>query len=137
MTIDPRLLWKTRLFTAVVVLSSALGNFALGWGMKQVPAVGVSPIAYVHAIFSPWVLAGITLLILWTLARLAMLSWADLTYVLPVTSLGYVATALMGKFFLAEEISTARWLGTILIVAGMVLVSRTRPDTTQPRGHRE
>ena len=60
---------------------------------------------YLAAIFSPWVMLGISLLILWLLSRMALLSWADLSYVLPVTSLGYVATALIGRFFLNEQIT--------------------------------
>ena len=74
------------------------------------------------AIFTPWVALGIALLILWLLSRMVLLSWADLSYVLPVTSLGYVANALMGHFFLGEHITLARWSGTLLIVAGTVLV---------------
>ncbi len=78
-------------------------------------------------IFSPYVLLGITLLILWLLSRMALLSWADLSYVLPVTSLGYVASALIGRFFLGEQISPVRWGGTLLIVAGTVLVGLGSP----------
>jgi drug/metabolite transporter (DMT)-like permease len=122
---DARLRWKTRVFAIIVILSNALGNFALAWGMRHRPAaLTLSPLDYVAAIFSPYVLLGITLLILWLLSRMALLSWADLSYVLPVTSCGYVASALIGRFFLGEQISAVRWGGTLLIVAGTVLVGR-------------
>jgi drug/metabolite transporter (DMT)-like permease len=42
-----------------------------------------------------------------------------------------VLTALVGKFFLAEEVSPQRWLGTLLIVAGVALVGRTNPNTAR------
>jgi drug/metabolite transporter (DMT)-like permease len=58
---------------------------------------------------------------------MAMLSWADLSYVLPLTSIGYVMTALAGRFFLHEEISRWRWAGIALIVMGVTLVARTAP----------
>ena len=74
------------------------------------------------------------MLILWMLSRLTLLSWADLSFVLPVTSLGYVLAALMGKLFLAEEVSWPRWAGTLLIVAGIALVGATYPRTTRPHG---
>ncbi|MEZ5355484.1 MAG: DMT family transporter [Bryobacteraceae bacterium] len=77
------------------------------------------------ALLDPWVLAGIALLIVWTVARMALLSWADLSFVLPVTSIGYVLNALIGRFFLNETITPERWLGTVLIVAGSILVART------------
>jgi uncharacterized membrane protein len=117
---DARLKWKTRVFAIIVVLSNAFGNFFLDRGMRG--RVTATPVEYVTAILTPWVLAGITLLILWLLSRMALLSWADLSYVLPVTSLGYAASALMGRFLLNEHITPHRWAGTLLIVAGTILV---------------
>ncbi len=80
---------------------------------------------YIQAIFTPWVMLGVALLILWLVSRMALLSWADLSYVLPVTSIGYVASVLLGRIFLDEQVSLARWGGTILIVIGTVLVGRS------------
>jgi uncharacterized membrane protein len=117
-----RLIWKTRLFTVIVILTNTLGNFAIARGMKRLPAPADSPLGLIQAIFTPWVALGITLLIIWLLSRMALLSWADLSYMLPMTSLGYVANALMGRFFLGEHITMARWSGTALIIAGTVLV---------------
>jgi drug/metabolite transporter (DMT)-like permease len=117
-----RLEWKTRLFAAIVILSNTLGNFFIARGMRGLAVPANSALHMVLAIFTPWVALGIALLILWLLSRMVLLSWADLSYVLPVTSLGYVANALMGHFFLGEHITMARWSGTLLIVAGTMLV---------------
>lgn len=122
---DARLQWKTRVFAVIVILSNALGNFSLAWGMRN--RTTLSLVDYLAAIFSPWVMLGISLLILWLLSRMALLSWADLSYVLPVTSLGYVASAFIGRFFLSEQITPERWMGTLLIVAGTVLVGLGSP----------
>jgi drug/metabolite transporter (DMT)-like permease len=74
----------------------------------------------------------VVLLILWMASRMALLSWADLSYVLPVTSVGYVLVALAGKILLHEQISTRRWAGIILIMAGVALVSgTTHPQTVK------
>jgi len=121
--------WKSPLFAAIVILSNSLGNFFIARGMKHLDIPEGAPLRMVQAIFTPWVALGICLLILWLLSRMAFLSWADLTYVMPVTSLGYVANALMGYFFLGEHITPARWAGTFLIVSGTVLVGLgTRHD---------
>ena len=114
--------WKTRLFAAIVILSNTLGNFFIARGMRRLAVPADSAVHMVLAIFTPWVALGVALLILWLLSRMVLLSWADLSYVLPVTSLGYVANALMGHFFLSEHITLQRWSGTLLIVAGTVLV---------------
>ncbi len=99
-----------------MVASNVLGNFALSVGMKQATGNLVS------ALLQPWVLAGIGLLIFWTLARMALLSWADLSYVLPTTAVGYVLNALLGRYFLGETVTSERWMGTLLIVGGAALV---------------
>lgn len=119
----------TKLLTLVVILSNVLGNFALSWGLKTA-ALGSTPLAFVRGIFSPWVLAGIGLLILWMITRMALLSWADLSYVLPVTSLGYILSAVLGRIAYDEQISWPRWAGMLLIVSGMSLVGLTKPKTT-------
>lgn len=77
----------------------------------------------------PWVFGGILLLSGWVLSRMALLSWADLSYVIPVTSVGFVLNAVMGAVFLGEVITPTRWLGTLCIVGGTVLVGLTAPKT--------
>ncbi len=127
---------KTLALTVVVVLTNVLGNFSLSWGMKHTGG-DLTPWGILRSVFTPWVLAGIGLLIVWLLSRLTLLSWADLTFVLPVTSVGYVLAAGMGKLFLAEQVSWERWMGTLLIVAGTVLVGTTYPRTTPPASRRQ
>lgn len=117
---DARLRWKTRVFAIIVILSNAFGNFFLDRGMHG--RITATPFEYVAVLLTPWVMAGISLLILWLLSRMALLSWADLSYVLPVTSFGYVASTLLGHFILNEHITPQRWAGTLLIVAGTILV---------------
>jgi len=125
-----RLKHKTWVMTTFVILTQVLGNWALTWGMKH-PASGDSTLtAWLSTVFSPWVLLGTMLLILWLLSRMTLLGWADLSYVLPVTAMGYVLTALAGRYFLGEAISYQGWAGTVLIVAGIILVGMTRPNTT-------
>jgi uncharacterized membrane protein len=62
---------------------------------------------------------------------MTLLSWADLSYVLPVTAIGYVLVALVGWLLLGEQIPLKRWAGIVLIVAGVALVSLG----TAPRTH--
>jgi len=111
---------KTRVFALIVILTNTLGNFALAYGMRgQTTSTALD---YIRVIFTPWVMAGIALLIVWLLSRMTLMSWADLSYVLPVTALGYVGNAIMGRFFLNEAVTQSRWAGTLLIVAGTIMV---------------
>jgi len=126
-----RLGLKTWVVTAVVVLANVLGNASLSWGMKQRRApLAWAPLELVAAVFSPWVILGITLLVLWLVGRLALLSWADLSFVVPVTAVGYALAALAGHFLLGEQVSPPRWAGALLIAAGTALVGTTSVRTT-------
>src|SRR5580698_1693511 len=125
---NERLRWKTRFFLALVIVSQPLGNLFLTLGMKH--RVLGSPWDYLVAMFTPQVALGIVLLIVWLLSRMALLSWADLSYVLPLTAVGYIITAIIGRFVLNEQISASRWSGTLLIVAGTALVGMTDSRTT-------
>jgi uncharacterized membrane protein len=125
---------KTRIFTTIVVVTNVLGNSFLSRGMQSVgELVSLSPIPYIRALFNPWVAMGASLLILWLLSHMAMLSWADLSYVLPVTSVAYALVAVVGRVFLHEQVSIARWVGITLIVVGVALVGQTAPRTTLPQ----
>jgi len=122
---------RTALFVAIVVCGNLVGNVLLRAGMRRSTALpALAPTNYVYALLYPWVLVGVLLLIVGVAAQLALLSWADLSYVAPVTSIGYVLTALAGKVFLHEPFSTPRWAAILLITAGVTLVSRTPPSTT-------
>lgn len=122
---------KTKVLTVFVVATNVLGNFSMSWGMKhQAADLGLSPFTYIRLIFTPWVLLGTTLLILWLLSRMTLLGWADLSYVLPVTSIGYVMSAVLGKVFFGEQVTWQRWLGTLFIVIGIVFVGLTTANTT-------
>jgi drug/metabolite transporter (DMT)-like permease len=129
---------KTRIFTAIVVLSNVLGNSFLSRGMRSVgELVSLSPAPYVRALLNPWVALGTSLLIVWLLSTMALLSWADLSYVLPVTSIAYVLVALVGRFVLHEAVSPAHWSGIVLIMFGVALVGTTTPNTLSRHDEQE
>src|SRR4051794_23023970 len=130
MTSDPvRLRFKTWIFTVIVVLSNAFGDYFMKRGMPEGSSLN-TPLEYIAILFQPWVTLGVLLLVVWQLSRMALLSWADLSYVLPVTSVGYVLVALIGRVLLNESISPTRWAGIVLIMAGVALVSGgTAPST--------
>lgn len=117
---------KTRIFTALIIVTNVVGNLLLTMGMRQYGSMlGRPPLAYIHALFQPLVAAGVALLIVWLISQMTILSWADLSYVIPVTSIGYVLAAIAGRVFLNEQVTWHRWCGILLIVLGVMLVSRT------------
>jgi drug/metabolite transporter (DMT)-like permease len=117
-----------------IVFSASVGDVLLSLGMKQVGAISVTRwLSLLIALRNPFVILGILFLLVFFAAYLTALSWADLTYVLPATSLGYVVVALLSKFFLHETVSAGRWLGILLITAGVGFVANG-PSLTKANG---
>lgn len=107
-----------------IVFSAAIGDVLLSVGMKQIGAI--SPGRWLDLLFAirnPFVALGILCLLIFFGSYLTALSWADLTFVLPATALGYVVVALLSKFFLHESVSASRWVGIGLISAGVGIVA--------------
>ena len=125
-----RLRLKTWACAALVILSNVFGNFFLKMGMpNDLP----TPLSYITVLFRPLVALGVSLLIVWMLSRMALFSWADLSYVLPITAVGYVLTAFVSKFFLHENVTPRRWAGVSLIMCGVALVGAASPPQTVAR----
>ncbi|MGC2636262.1 MAG: EamA family transporter [Acidobacteriaceae bacterium] len=117
----------------IVTLTASCGDTFLARGMKSLGPVSLDhPAALIHAIFTPWVASGIVLLIGFFASYLTALSFADLTYVLPATSLGYVLMTLLARFWLHEDVSPWRWLGVLCITAGVGFVTRGPSWTHRP-----
>jgi drug/metabolite transporter (DMT)-like permease len=127
--------FTNRFFIAVIVVTNTIGNIFLGVGMQHMPDFhSISVLAYTAHLLTNWyVVGGTVLLIIWMIAQLSMFTWADLTYVLPVTASAYILTALLSRYFLGERISVARWIGIVIISFGVVLVSETPEDTKHSR----
>lgn len=121
---------KTAVVLTIAVLANSLGNVFLSEGMRHFQPGSTSVLGWLvqaafHLTTSPWMIAGVSLLIVFLVAYLAALSWADLSFVLPATAPAYILTAGLAAVFLHEVVSPARWTGIGLIVAGTVLVARS------------
>lgn len=126
-----RLTSRQYLILALVSICAPLGDTCLSRGMTSLPPITLAhPISLVSAVFTPWIAAGIVLLIGFFASYLTALSWADLTYVLPATAFGNVIVALLSKFWLHETISWQRWAGIVLITVGVGFVAQG-PSLTQ------
>ena len=128
-----RLSLQQYLILAFVSVSVPLGDSCLSQGMTSLPAISVAhPATLIAAVFTPWIALGIALLIGYFASYLTALSWADLTFVMPATAMGYVFMSLLAHFWLHEAISWQRWLGVALITVGAGYVTRGPANTTAP-----
>jgi ceramide glucosyltransferase len=66
-----------------------------------------------------WLWIAVLLMALSFFSFLAMLSWFPVSFVIPATSLAYVAGAFGAKLFLGEQLNATRWAGIFLICLGV------------------
>jgi len=112
------------LVLAGVAIFASVGDSMLSRGMKNIGHISISHLPdLILALRNGWIVGGILFLLAFFAAYMTALSWADLTYVLPATSLGYVVLALIAKFVLHEQVSTLRWVGIGLIAVGVSFVA--------------
>jgi ceramide glucosyltransferase len=117
----------TAFMVLMVVFSSAAGDVFLTRGMKQVGDVSMLdggqlwPAVKKTAGNLNFVL-GVACLAVSFFSFLTVLSWANLSFVVPATAIVYVVTVLGAKFFLKEKIDGMRWAGTFLVCLGVALV---------------
>lgn len=127
----PSKTFRTYSWLLLFLALRAIGNLCLAVGTKRFPeSLAADPRVYLRSMLDPYVAAGIAMLIVALLARLALLSVADLSFVLPMTAVGYVIAAVLGHTFLREAVSPQRWLAVGCIFAGVALVSST-PERSQ------
>ncbi len=119
------MLWALLILMMVVDVA---GNLCMTHGMKQVGAItswspAVLGDALRRAVKTPWLGVGLACFTVAFVAFLALLSMADLSFVLPVTSITYVLNTLGARYLLGERVTASRWAGTACIVAGVTVIS--------------
>jgi drug/metabolite transporter (DMT)-like permease len=136
MKFSHRLHGKTIVMLGVMAVFGALGDVLLRKGMKQVGGITTWTLGALAQTFSRtfrtediWM--GIGSLLLFFVAYLLVLSWADYSYVQPASATGYFFVALLGYLILGEVIAPMRWVGVLVICLGVMLVGGTPPRTTE------
>lgn len=120
---------KDLLLLASTVLLNVLGQLAMKKGMTAVGVVTLQADRFLatmgRALTNGYVLAGIAAYGLSALLWLVLLSRLALSYVYPAISLGYVLVVLVSWAVLKEDVPLLRWLGVLVICAGVYLVGRS------------
>jgi len=122
--------WKTYALLAPIVVFASTGNVLLGEGMRKIGVVEPWTPAAIGGLFlrvfsSGWIWLGVGSLLLFLTLFMIVLSWADYSFVMPVSAASYALVPLISRWFLSERVSAERWAGVALICLGVALVTRT------------
>lgn len=136
MTSPAGLRFKTYLLILIMVIFGPVGDVLLREGMRRAGKLTTwAPAGIIHfftrAFTSGTIWLGIGSLIVFFVAYMLVLSWADFSYVQPASTLSYGVVALMGYFFLGEVVTATQWAGVGIICLGVFVVGHTHPRTTE------
>lgn len=118
---------RTALFISIVVVAGQLGDISLSLAMKTVGEIKrftpMSVLRFLGRAFRvKWLWIGIGLMAVAFFSLLALLSWANVSLVVPATAASYAAGALGAQFLLGEHVNRERWIGVVIVCIGVALV---------------
>jgi uncharacterized membrane protein len=113
---------------ALVIVTSVIGELMVTHAMKVAGEIhDFRPRPFLRALGralrTGWLPGGVGMMALSFFSFLALLSTADVSFVVPATAVTYVLNTIGAAVFLREKVSTRRWLGAILVTVGVALVS--------------
>src|ERR1700680_2188776 len=117
---------RTALILIFVVVTGTGGEICLTHAMKLLGEVhDFRPRAIasfvLRALRVGWLWLSVLLMTASFFSFLTMLSWFPVSFVIPATSLAYVAGAFGAKIFLGEQLNGTRWAGILLICLGVAM----------------
>jgi drug/metabolite transporter (DMT)-like permease len=121
---------KVGLMLVFFICCSTGGEIAMTYGMKQVgEPESFRPTALLRfigkAVRNGWVWFALPLLAAAFYSLLILLSWAPLSVVIPASAFNYVVGTFGAKYLLKERVSVKRWMGVVMVCAGVALVLLT------------
>lgn len=131
---------KVIVILLIALLLEAVGVVFLSAGLKEigeVQRISASEIGRIvrRGATNTKILIGVLLETVFFVLLLVLLKRNDVSLIWPLTSLGFVLTALSARFILHEQVTATRWAGVALIVIGASLVSwseKTKPARPEP-----
>jgi drug/metabolite transporter (DMT)-like permease len=116
-------------YILVSVILGAVGQLLLKKGMSSMGPLGISFDGLGGLLWkigtNPYVVSGLFIYVLGTLFWLVALSRVELSFAYPFASLSYLVMLAASWGLFHEDISLLRWIGTMVIVIGVLLISRS------------
>lgn len=118
---------KTTLALFLAMACAGLGNILMRKGLQAIsakPSRNIFKMLFFfgRAVANPLVLLGVLISIGYFALWLIVLSWADVSWALPMNAVEYLFVAVAAAIFLKEKISFHRWIGIGLISLGMIFM---------------
>ena len=116
--------WQVFFIMTAAVVLAAIGEALAAKGMKQTHQEQAGVLMQIKVALGNWhVIAGGLLMVGYVGLYVYTLGLTELSFALPLSASSYLLGALLSKFYLHEDIKPARWIGTLIIIAGVMVVA--------------
>jgi multidrug transporter EmrE-like cation transporter len=116
------------IYILISVITGAVGQVMLKKGMTTLGPLVISlkeiPSLVLKIAMNPFIFFGLLIYVGGILFWLVALSRVDLSFAYPFASLSYVLMFLASWLFLNEQITMLRIIGSLVIILGVIIVSR-------------
>lgn len=122
---------KTSILMILVSVTIAVtGQFMLKSGMNSVGRIGADGLHNLSQTVgkvatTPLVVGGLTLYVLSAVIWLVVLSRERLSFAYPLIGVSYIVVVFLSRLVYGDEVSPLKWVGVLLISAGVVFVTRS------------
>ncbi len=117
--------WFAVILVAVSTIFSGLSPNFLKKGAKKFTLNPIKLWKKPSLLLKNWgVITGVSCDIISSIMNIVALRFGELSVLYPINSLTYVSSCLFAVRFLKEKMTLLKWSGVVLIVIGVVLVTR-------------
>jgi drug/metabolite transporter (DMT)-like permease len=116
-------------FILLTLAFTVYGQLVLKWQMSGVGGLPEGPWQKLQFLLlqflNPWIISGFLSAFVASLAWMAAMTRFDLNYAYPFMSLAFVIVMLFSVLFLGEVLSLAKIAGTLMVIAGLIVIARS------------
>lgn len=128
---------KLVIILVAAAIIESIGVALLGWGLKDIQGVREVSVSEIVRVIKSGatnmkIVSGIAFEAVFFGALLYMMSTNAVSFVWPLTSLGFIFTTLAAQFLLHETVSATRWAGVLLIAIGAALTGYSEAAKGSP-----
>lgn len=115
-------------YTGITLILTVYGQIILKWRLNQLEALPDSFLEkltfLLKSIFDPYIFSSFFSAFLASLTWMAALKEFELSKAYPLMSLSFVFVSFISYFLFNESMNVYKILGTVLVLAGIILISK-------------
>jgi len=112
-------------FILLPIILTVVGEFLLKVSVTDL-TIGFNLVSLLAIVSNPGIMIGVSFVIISAILWIVGMSKFQLSFMYPFLSLNYVIIIVGSEFFLKEDVNINRYISILLIIIGLVIISRSQ-----------